>query len=199
MSSGFIEAVPENHVLTRKLDIKVLRGLESCRIIEKITGEPCHAALGDGGLLYPLLLRKQPAKKYTVGIIPHYMDQQLPTVKELAVRFKGAVIIDVLDEPLKVLEQIAACEKILSSSLHGLIVADALDIPNRHVHFSDNVRGNGFKFRDYYSVFAPEYRQEVLQITEAMTNSFEVLFDGYLSKKQRISELQKSLLKAMKL
>lgn len=154
--------------------------------------------MGDGGLLYPLLLKKEPAKKYPVGIIPHYRDQTLPAVKELAARFKNAVIIDVLDEPLKVLEQIASCEKILSSSLHGLIVADALEIPNRHVHFSGNVRGNGFKFRDYYSVFAPEYRQSVLQISEAMTLSFEALFGGCLSKKQRISELQESLLKAMK-
>lgn len=198
MSSGFIAAVPGNYALIRKLDIKAIRGLESRRIIESITGTPCRAAVGDGGMLYPLLLEKQPAKKYSLGIIPHYRDQQLPVVKELAAHFKGSVIIDVQGEPLEVLQQIASCERILSSSLHGLIIADALEIPNRHVHFSDNVRGNGFKFTDYYSVFSPEDRLPDLQIAKIMTVSVDALFGQYLSKKQRFSELQEELLKAMK-
>lgn len=198
MSSGFISDVSGSYALTRKLDIKALRGLESRKIIESITGTHCNGAVGDGGLLYPLLLKKQPVKKYPVGIIPHYRDQQLPAVKESAGRFNGAVVIDVQGEPLDVLQQIASCERILSSSLHGLIVADALDIPNRHVHFSGNVRGNGFKFKDYYSVFDPEYLLPDLQIAEVMTMSVDALFGQCLSKRQCVAELQENLLKAMK-
>lgn len=198
MSTGFIRAVPAGQILIRKLDVRAVRGHETRQIIEKLTGAPCTAAVGDGGLLYPLLLDKLPAKKYAVGIIPHYRDQQLPAVRELADRFKNAVIINVLDEPLEVLKTIAGCERVLSSSLHGLIVADAMGIPNRHVMFSANVTGSDFKFRDYASVFAPEDQLPALLPEEAMTLIDNDLFDPYRSKLPQIRELQQNLLSAMR-
>jgi len=50
-----------------------------------------------------------------------------------------------------VLAQIDECEHILSSSLHGLICAQALGIKSRWILLSNNVLGDGFKFRDYAS------------------------------------------------
>lgn len=196
-SSGFIAAVPPGQVLTRKLEVKALRGHRSRQIIEQLTQTPCDCAVGDGGLLYPLLLDKIPAKKYPLGIIPHYRDQQLDCVKSLAAQFPGAVVIDVLDEPLEVLKQIAACERIFSSSLHGLIVADALDIPNRHVRFSGNVTGSEFKFGDYYSVFAPEYLLPSLTPAAAHAMTLEELSGDFRSKLPQIKELQTKLLAAL--
>ena len=199
MSSGFIQAPPENHILARKLDVKALRGHESRRIIEKLTGSACDAAVGDGGMLYPLLLDKIPSKQYSVGIIPHYRDRELSSIKELSASLKNATVIDVLDEPLEVLKKIASCSCILSSSLHGLIVSDAMGIPNRHVLFSSNITGNGFKFRDYYSVFTPEHTLPSLQTGEILSVRFDRLFENYLPRQQQIAELQKKLLDAMKI
>jgi hypothetical protein len=45
---------------------------------------------------------------------------------------------------------------VLSSSLHGLIAADALGVPNAWIGLSDALRGGDFKFRDYYGVFGIE-------------------------------------------
>ena len=48
---------------------------------------------------------------------------------------------------------ISECECIISSSLHGLIIADSFLIPNQMVHLTDKLYGDGFKFDDYYSNF----------------------------------------------
>lgn len=70
--------------------------------------------------------------------------------------------------PISVLHDIARCEYILSSSLHGLVVADALGIPNAWILLSDKVHGNGFKFRDYHSAFNCSYESVALTGNETL-------------------------------
>jgi len=113
-------------------------------------------ALGDPGLLSRILLPERvQEKQFRIGIVPHYADQQLPLVKEF-VKKPGVTFIDIFSETQDFLVQVSRCEFILSSSLHGLIVADALEIPNAWIKLSDKVRGRDFKFADYYSVFGLE-------------------------------------------
>ena len=38
--------------------------------------------------------------------------------------------------------------------MHGLICADALEIPNAHMVIGNGVIGGEYKFRDYYSVYS---------------------------------------------
>jgi hypothetical protein len=58
--------------------------------------------------------------------------------------------------PKEVISQIAQCNSILSSSLHGLITADSLRIPNIRIEISTAIRGGDWKFNDYYSAFGIE-------------------------------------------
>ena len=44
-----------------------------------------------------------------------------------------------------------ACAYIVSSSLHGICVAEAYGIPAVWVRLADNIVGGEFKFRDYYA------------------------------------------------
>ena len=67
-------------------------------------------------------------------------------------------MIDVLDSPDRVIQQIAECEVIFSSSLHGQVVADSYMIPNFWTPLGDEVRGGRYKFDDYQSVFGREAR-----------------------------------------
>jgi hypothetical protein len=114
-------------------------------------------ALGDPGLLADRLLNDQQRnrKKYAVGLIPHIHDRSHPRILQLSEK-KGVRIINVFNHPLDVIEQIAQCEAIYSTSLHGLIIADSLQIPNAWIRGCAEVAERDFKFRDYYSIFGIE-------------------------------------------
>ena len=62
-------------------------------------------------------------------------------------------MIDVFIPPEQFVQTVAECRFILSSALHGVICADALNIPNKPMVISGLVEGWGYKFRDYYSAF----------------------------------------------
>ena len=102
---------------------------------------------GDPGLLVSDILAA-PKKIGKIGIVPHYVDKTHPVVAE-AGKNDRFMIIDVEDDWTNAVSRIAQCDLILSSSLHGLIVADAYSIPNQWLEFSNQVVGNGFKFQDY--------------------------------------------------
>ncbi|MDR1305188.1 MAG: hypothetical protein LBK76_08205 [Verrucomicrobiales bacterium] len=153
-SAGFIAAPPSGRIFFRAMNFQALRGKLSRGHAERITGTRLDVPLGDGGLLYPLLLKRRPPVTRAVGLIPHVSEWDLPVFAALRARIPRSTLIDLRAEPLTVLEQIAACETILSSALHGLIAADGLGIPNRRLIVSDRLIGGNFKFDDYYSAYA---------------------------------------------
>ena len=112
-------------------------------------GIDCPKIYGDPALLLPKFYKPKSKKKYELGIIPHYVDRKNIFLKEFLGR--GDVkLINVLGNVEDVIEDIFSCKKIASSSLHGLIVADAYGIPSTWLEFSDKVIGRGFKFKDYF-------------------------------------------------
>lgn len=110
-------------------------------------------ALGDPGLLVKHYWenRPRPCKKYALGIIPHFVDHDSPAIRQL-LEMRGAKFINVLAPIDEILSDILSCAYIVSSCLHGLIVSDAFDIPNRRIIVSRNIRSQ-MKFADYYSAF----------------------------------------------
>ena len=129
-----------------------------------------NTPLGDPGLLVPLLFPKRHKKKYTLGIVPHFFDKSDQRLSKIAERHPNEVIIiDVQRKPRKVIREIDQCEFILSSSLHGLITADSLGIPNAWILLSDKVLGKGFKFADYASAFGEKFQPQYLNGTESLT------------------------------
>jgi hypothetical protein len=107
--------------------------------------------LGDPGIL-AYLLAKPTSTEFEHGVIPHYVEQNNPQIELW--RSRGANIIDVQSGVQNVIDEANKCAKIVSSSLHGLVLADSLGIPNHMVRLHDyRVWLRGFKFDDYYSVF----------------------------------------------
>lgn len=111
----------------------------------------CPEIYGDPAILLPLFYTSEiKSKTHTIGLLPHYIDQDSVWVEKHKNDY-DIKFINILDPIEKVIDDIHSCCWIMSSSLHGLIAADAYGIPSLWVEFSDNVRGEGFKFRDYYS------------------------------------------------
>lgn len=139
----------ESQVKIKPKKIYAIRGpLTRNSLIEQ--GIDCPEVYGDPALLYPRFYNPVIEKKYKWGIIPHYVDQHVDWLD----RFKNrndVKIINILDHPTKVIDNIKSCERIISSALHGIIAADAYGIPSKWIKLSDKVAGNGFKFRDYFA------------------------------------------------
>ena len=86
-------------------------------------------------------------KTHKYGVIPHYIDR-----KRVENWSDDILQIDIQNEDIErtVLET-RKCEKIISSSLHGLILADMFNIPALWVKLSDNLVGDDMKFHDYFA------------------------------------------------
>lgn len=114
-----------------------------------------NLVLGDPALLVPDFVTVQ-RDATVLGCVPHISDTELyPREVARANRdhYTPPVLIDPSDNPLDVVAAIGGCQKIISSSLHGIVVADAFGIPRRAESFSEMTtnphQGADFKFRDY--------------------------------------------------
>ena len=127
-----------------------LRGRRSLAQCEK---PPSNPVVGDPGLLAGMLVEKQVVPRNAVGVIPHMADRGHPNVASFLAVHKDAKVLDITSPVADLLSQIAGCERILSSSLHGLVFADALGIPNQWFVACNQLIGGRHKFDDYYSIF----------------------------------------------
>jgi pyruvyltransferase len=145
----------------------------------------CPAIFGDPILLYPRFYKPNVEKKYKLGIIPHYSDVDNPWLKHNV--DQSVKIIDVRQSGNGFVDDILSCEKIASSSLHGIIVADAYNISSTWIRFSDADWGNGFKFRDYFLSVGrkdpdPLYIEEKTKLEEIFNNFSDYKIDIDLDK-----------------
>lgn len=117
-------------------------------------GVDCPEVYGDPALLLPYVYKSDVNKKFKIGIIPHHCDLGSPLINGIVNQIPDACrVINFVDykDWKTVIDEICECEYIISSSLHGLIIADAYNIPNLWIKLSDNIIGGEFKFLDYFS------------------------------------------------
>ena len=174
--AGFIsETVPVSGV---PKEIRAVRGWLSN---ERLKRAGLHAPniVGDAALLLPKLY--QPVcqlERKSLGIIPHCFEWDEDFFVG-ARSWEDARVIDICGEIESVIEQIVACDRIISSSLHGIICADAYNVPAIWLHASDKPVGDGFKFRDYFSSVGRLDNQPIHVTAKTSRSELEDSFPDY--------------------
>ncbi len=131
--------------LFSQLDIRAVRGPLTRHYLMYELGIPCPEIYGDPALLIPYLFpefkkKENPSLDYL--IIPHYADMKyFPKTKYQNVIYPT--------EPWdRIINKIVDSKFVISSSLHGIIVAEAFGIPAKLLRVSETEKI--FKFHDYY-------------------------------------------------
>lgn len=101
---------------------------------------------GDPAIVLPLIYKPpQVVRGFRIGLVPHYVDR-LKSPPDPAVLW-----IDVQDPDWRAtVDRIVSCEMIISSSLHGIVAAEAYGVPAVWVRPQTDIIGGDFKFLDYY-------------------------------------------------
>lgn len=92
MGSGFISSSSKFKIKPKQ--ICAVRGPLTRDLIIK-QGIECPEIYGDPALLYPLFYKPTIKKKYRLGVIPHYVDQNNPLLK-IFKQYQDILIIDIL-------------------------------------------------------------------------------------------------------
>ncbi len=129
----------------KTLDVRAIRGPLSKHFLQKTMNIDCPDVYGDPALLFPYIFpefKKKENPTYPYIIIPHYSEMKFfPKIKYPNVVYPT--------EPWDVvIEKILDSKFVISSSLHGIIIAEAYGIPARLLRITENEKI--FKYLDYY-------------------------------------------------
>ena len=134
--------------------IWALRGkLTHAHLAEELDGLR-DVPLGDPGYLVARRLAAlTPARTPTqrLELVPRFRDRDHPAIARFSAQ-EGVTILDARDPAPQFFAQMMSCEAIASSSLHGLIFAEALGIPNAWLDFGPEDPDHEFKYRDWFSL-----------------------------------------------
>ena len=153
---------------------------------------------GDPALLLPLIYERNIKDNLDgnirIGVVPHYLDYDYFN-KLLGEKYK---IIDLSNRDFEfVLNEILSCNYILSTSLHGIIVSHAYNIPAIWIE-GVVLEPEGFKFLDYFSSVNIPFYKGFKNIDEIFKNDIQLFFNDNSSislPNLDISSIQISLLK----
>lgn len=165
----------DDEIKGKPKEVRAVRGpLSRARLLA--AGIECPEIYGDPALLLPKYYIPEVKKQYTFGIIPHYKDLHNPLLEQFR-NNKDILIINIRDYEhwLTFIDNVCQCRFIVSSSLHGLIISEAYEIPNLWIRFDGADRDDEIKFHDFFlsvgrdrSVFSVNHKTTIEDIKEAL-------------------------------
>lgn len=124
------------------LDVRAVRGPLTKKFLSNL-GISAPSIYGDPALLLPYFF-----PEFKLSSIPKYDYVVIPHLSEVSL-FTGVENVVLPTEPWEqVIEKILQSKFVISSSLHGLIIAEAFGIPARMLRVTYNEPD--FKYLDYY-------------------------------------------------
>ena len=133
--------------IAKDADYRAVRGPLTRNRLE-IAKVDCPRVFGDPALLVADYYRPDIEPVHEVGVVLRWSESN--RFNKLsggeADGIKKIILRD--DDVEKTLDEMLSCKRIVSSSLHGLIIADSYGIPNAWLH-SRTPKGGEFKYWDY--------------------------------------------------
>ena len=127
--------------------IPAVRGHRTLEVLKRWYPEMPDVPLGDPGVLVSRLPSLDTRPRYRAALVPHRRSADRAAAQSLP---DDVRLVDMRDDTLRPLEQIAQAEVVISQSLHGLVFAAALGKP--YVWTStDTSEDWTFKFADWFS------------------------------------------------
>lgn len=109
---------------------------------------PAPDVLGDPGLCVPMFFQPRIEKSHRIGFIPHLSELAYWSAQKLG---KDVSLISPSGTVEGVVSSILSAERIVSSSLHGVVLAHAYGVPATWVYpTTRRLVGGGLKFADYF-------------------------------------------------
>lgn len=144
------------------LDVRAVRGPLTKGFLENVLHIPCPDVFGDPALLFPYLFpefKRKKSPKYPYIVIPHFTEEKM-FPKSL-----GDHIVYPTEPWDQVIEKILDSEFVISSSLHGIILAESYGIPARWLRVSEGEPI--LKYLDYFQGTGRTHSVPAYSIEEA--------------------------------
>lgn len=185
--SGILDIVNARRLVRqhkfRKLDVRAVRGPITYNVL-KSCGYDCPKVFGDPAILMPYIyMPKETNKKvYDVSVILHHSQEDT--------KIKDYHTIDIQTKDYAYfIDEICKSRKVISSSLHGIILAETYNVPA--VFLKSGMDDEITKFFDwYYSTGRTN-----LSFADSLEEALEVEVPK-LPKEEKLEEMRKALLEA---
>lgn len=161
--TGLNGNVSRSHHTFGMLDVRAVRGPLTREFLVS-RGIACPERFGDPGILTPWVYPKQlfigasPHKEYLV--VPHFLSDP----ESFKTHEKNVCMPSLL--PVDFISQIVNSSLVISSSLHGIILAEAYGVPAIFLHAGHKEKA--FKYDDYYQGTGRTEYMAVSSVDEAL-------------------------------
>lgn len=158
------------------IKVHAMRGPLSSDVLQR-QGIEVSGIYGDPVWFLPAIIPAAPEKRYELGVIPHFFElpdpsqasgawmerYQVPRAMRDDVKRISTLTTPTFEGLEALIRQITACKRIVSNSLHGMVIAEAYGIPCLHFAHGTNEAGQvtrmpmtlaneavNYRIRDFY-------------------------------------------------